>query len=144
MSDCVKKNTIRQGHCIHQKNTYLCGFGTLHNLLKIFKKEQLKMRKDCDSINSTARERSPKYNNQEYGGKIDMGKRKWLSQEHAVQRLVKWCGVTFSTVPAVDMGSIVIKEALKRAGVPADQVDHVYMGCVIQAGLDRTLLVRLP
>ena len=26
MSDCVKKNTIRQGHCIHRKNTYLCGF----------------------------------------------------------------------------------------------------------------------
>ena len=24
MSDCVKKNTIRQGHCIHRKNTYLC------------------------------------------------------------------------------------------------------------------------
>ena len=44
-------------------------------------------------------------------------------------------GGVLSTVPAVDMGSIVIKEALKRAGVPADQVDHVYMGCVIQAGL---------
>ena len=43
-------------------------------------------------------------------------------------------GGVLSTVPAVDMGSIVIKEALKRAGVPADQVDHVYMGCVIQAG----------
>ena len=44
-------------------------------------------------------------------------------------------GGVLSTVPAVDMGSIVIKEALKRAGGPADQVDHVYMGCVIQAGL---------
>ena len=44
-----------------------------------------------------------------------------------------------STVPAVDMGSIVIKEALKRAGVPADQVDHVYMGCVIQAGLGQNV-----
>ena len=30
-------------------------------------------------------------------------------------------GGVLSTVPAVDMGSIVIKEALKRAGVPADQ-----------------------
>ena len=27
-----------------------------------------------------------------------------------------------------------IKEALKRTGVPADQVDEVLMGCVIQAG----------
>lgn len=43
-------------------------------------------------------------------------------------------GGTLSTTPAVDLGSIVIKEALKRAGVPADKVDHVYMGCVIQAG----------
>ncbi len=43
-------------------------------------------------------------------------------------------GGTLSTVPAVDLGAIVIKEALSRAGVPADQVDHVYMGCVIQAG----------
>lgn len=37
------------------------------------------------------------------------------------------------------MGSIVIKEALNRAGVPADKVDHVYMGCVIQAGLGQNV-----
>ena len=43
-------------------------------------------------------------------------------------------GGTLSTTPATDLGSIVIKEALNRAGVPADQVDQVYMGCVIQAG----------
>lgn len=43
-------------------------------------------------------------------------------------------GGTLSTTPAADLGAIVIKEALNRAGVPADQVDHVYMGCVIQAG----------
>ena len=43
-------------------------------------------------------------------------------------------GGSLSTVPAAELGSIVIKEALKRAGVPAEQVDHVYMGCVIQAG----------
>ena len=48
-------------------------------------------------------------------------------------------GGVLSTVPAVDMGSIVIKEALKRAGVPADQEDHVYMGCVIQAGLGQNV-----
>ena len=44
-------------------------------------------------------------------------------------------GGALSTTPAPVLGSIVIKEALNRAGVPADQVDHVYMGCVIQAGL---------
>ncbi|MEZ3421925.1 MAG: acetyl-CoA C-acetyltransferase [Eubacterium sp.] len=43
-------------------------------------------------------------------------------------------GGTLSTTPAAELGSIVIKEALNRAGVPADAVDHVYMGCVIQAG----------
>ncbi|MBD5088555.1 MAG: acetyl-CoA C-acetyltransferase [Clostridiales bacterium] len=43
-------------------------------------------------------------------------------------------GGSLSTTPAADLGAIVIKEALERAGVPADQVDQVYMGCVIQAG----------
>jgi len=43
-------------------------------------------------------------------------------------------GGTLSTTSAVDLGTVVIKEALNRAGVPADAVDHVYMGCVIQAG----------
>ena len=44
-------------------------------------------------------------------------------------------GGALSTTPAPVLGSIVIKEALNRAGVPAEKVDHVYMGCVIQAGL---------
>ena len=43
-------------------------------------------------------------------------------------------GGQLSTVKAVDLGAIVIKEALSRTGVPADQVDEVLMGCVIQAG----------
>ena len=48
-------------------------------------------------------------------------------------------GGSLSTTPAVQLGSIVIKEALKRAGVPAEKVDHVYMGCVIQAGLGQNV-----
>lgn len=44
-------------------------------------------------------------------------------------------GGTLSTTPAPALGTIVIKEALKRAGVKPEQVDEVYMGCVIQAGL---------
>ncbi len=43
-------------------------------------------------------------------------------------------GGGLSTTPVAELGAIVIKEALNRAGVAADQVDHVYMGCVIQAG----------
>lgn len=48
-------------------------------------------------------------------------------------------GGVLSTIPAPELGSIVIAEAIKRAGVPADQVDHVYMGCVIQAGLGQNV-----
>ena len=48
-------------------------------------------------------------------------------------------GGALSTTPAPVLGSIVIKEALKRAGVPAEAVDHVYMGCVIQAGLGQNV-----
>ena len=48
-------------------------------------------------------------------------------------------GGGLSTTPAPVLGSIVIKEALNRAGISADQVDHVYMGCVIQAGLGQNV-----
>ena len=48
-------------------------------------------------------------------------------------------GGSLSTTPAPELGAIVIKEALNRAGVAPDQVDHVYMGCVIQAGLGQNV-----
>jgi acetyl-CoA C-acetyltransferase len=48
-------------------------------------------------------------------------------------------GGSLSTTPAPVLGSIVIKEALNRAGVKPEQVDHVYMGCVIQAGLGQNV-----
>ncbi|MEK4252930.1 MULTISPECIES: acetyl-CoA C-acetyltransferase [Ureibacillus] len=38
-------------------------------------------------------------------------------------------------VPATTLGAIVIKEALRRAGIQRDQVDEVIMGNVLQAGL---------
>ena len=43
-------------------------------------------------------------------------------------------GGQFANTSAVELGTIVIKEALKRAGVSPDQGDEVYMGNVIQAG----------
>lgn len=43
-------------------------------------------------------------------------------------------GGALSTVPAAELGSIVIKEALNRTGVDPAAVDEVLMGCVIQAG----------
>ena len=42
-------------------------------------------------------------------------------------------GGALSNTPAADLGAIVIKEALNRAGVKPEQVDEVLMGCVIQA-----------
>lgn len=42
-------------------------------------------------------------------------------------------GGALSNTPTAELGSIVIKEALNRAGVKPEQVDEVLMGCVIQA-----------
>ncbi|MCL2007651.1 MAG: acetyl-CoA C-acetyltransferase [Treponema sp.] len=38
-------------------------------------------------------------------------------------------------VSAVELGAIVIKEAVVRAGLKPEQVDEVLMGCILQAGL---------
>jgi acetyl-CoA C-acetyltransferase len=38
----------------------------------------------------------------------------------------------YSNLSASDLGAIVIKEAVKRAGIQPDQVDHVVLGCVGQ------------
>ena len=40
-----------------------------------------------------------------------------------------------STVPAPTLGAIAIRAALERAGVAAADVNEVYMGCVLPAGL---------
>ncbi len=43
-------------------------------------------------------------------------------------------GGALSNTPAAELGAIVIKEAINRAGIKPEDVEHVYMGCVIQAG----------
>lgn len=43
-------------------------------------------------------------------------------------------GGSLSEISAAFLGAVVIKEALSRAKVPAEAVDQVYMGCVLQAG----------
>ncbi len=48
-------------------------------------------------------------------------------------------GGTLQNVSAAELGSIVIKEAVARAGITPDAVDQVYMGCVIQAGLGQNV-----
>lgn len=42
-------------------------------------------------------------------------------------------GGSLTGVPVAQLGAIVIKEALDRAGVKPEQVDEVFMGCVLQA-----------
>lgn len=42
-------------------------------------------------------------------------------------------GGSLSDLSSVDLGTIVIKEALSRSGISPDDVDHVYMGNVLQA-----------
>ncbi len=48
-------------------------------------------------------------------------------------------GGAFANTPAADLGAIVIKEAINRAGIAPEQVDEVMMGCVIQAGLGQNV-----
>ena len=48
-------------------------------------------------------------------------------------------GGALSNTPAAELGSIVIREALNRAGVKPEMVDEVLMGCVIQAGLGQNV-----
>lgn len=48
-------------------------------------------------------------------------------------------GRSLASLSAADLGSIVIRESLKRVGILEEAVDHVYMGCVIQAGLGQNV-----
>jgi acetyl-CoA C-acetyltransferase len=43
-------------------------------------------------------------------------------------------GGAFKEVPATELGAVVVREAVKRAGLRPDQVDEVILGCVLQAG----------
>ncbi|MGJ0909336.1 acetyl-CoA C-acetyltransferase [Clostridium botulinum] len=53
----------------------------------------------------------------------------------AVRTPIGKFGGTLKSVSAIELGSIVIKEALKRANVKPEDVDEVIMGNVLQAGL---------
>ncbi|ALR22498.1 MULTISPECIES: acetyl-CoA C-acyltransferase [Sphingobium] len=40
-----------------------------------------------------------------------------------------------SPLKATELGAAAVKAAVERAGVPADAIDRIYMGCVLPAGL---------
>ena len=44
-------------------------------------------------------------------------------------------GGSLKDIPAPELGSIVIREAMRRAGIEPEQVDEVMMGCVLTGGL---------
>ena len=48
-------------------------------------------------------------------------------------------GGTLAEVPAAELGAVVIREAINRAGIKPNEVDEVYMGCVLQAGLGQNV-----
>ena len=48
-------------------------------------------------------------------------------------------GGSLKNTPAADMGAIVVKEALNRAGVKPEQVDEVMFGCILTAGIGQNV-----
>jgi acetyl-CoA C-acetyltransferase len=48
-------------------------------------------------------------------------------------------GGSLKGVPAADLGAVVVKEAVKRAGIKPEQVDEVIFGNVLQAGLGQNV-----
>ena len=57
----------------------------------------------------------------------------------AVRTPVGRFGGMFTDVSAVDLGVVAVKEAVKRAGLPLDQVDEVILGNVLGAGLGQNV-----
>ncbi|MBK1810561.1 acetyl-CoA C-acetyltransferase [Clostridium sp. YIM B02505] len=53
----------------------------------------------------------------------------------AVRTAIGAYGKTLKDVPAVDLGAVVIKEAVKRAGIKPELISEVIFGNVLQAGL---------
>lgn len=57
----------------------------------------------------------------------------------AVRTAIGTFGGSLKDVPAADLGAIVIKEAVNRAGIKPELVNEVVMGNVIQAGLGQNV-----
>ena len=48
-------------------------------------------------------------------------------------------GGSLKNTPAADLGAVVVKEALHRAGVKPEQVDELMFGCILTAGLGQNV-----
>ncbi|MBA4111086.1 MAG: acetyl-CoA C-acyltransferase [Leptothrix sp. (in: Bacteria)] len=54
---------------------------------------------------------------------------------HPVRTAIGTYGGALKDVAAPDLGAVVIRESLKRSGLPADKIESLIMGNVIQAGV---------
>lgn len=57
----------------------------------------------------------------------------------AVRTAIGTMSGVLKDTPAVKLGEVAVREALKRSGVKPEQVDFVYMGNVLQAGLGQNV-----
>lgn len=57
----------------------------------------------------------------------------------AVRTPIANFGGALKDTPAVALGAIAVKEAIKRAGIDPASVDEVILGCVLQAGLGQNV-----
>jgi len=48
-------------------------------------------------------------------------------------------GGALASVPAAELAALVIREAVRRSGAAPEAVDHVYLGCVLQASLGQNV-----
>src|SRR5437762_7301304 len=53
----------------------------------------------------------------------------------AVRTPIGSFGGALKDIPATKLGTIAIRSAIEKAGIKADQVEEVLMGCVLQANL---------
>jgi acetyl-CoA acetyltransferase len=52
-------------------------------------------------------------------------------------------GGALSGVRPDDLAALVVREAIDRAGVPAEEIEDVYLGCANQAGEDNRNVARM-
>ena len=64
---------------------------------------------------------------------------KYLYVVNCCRTAVGSFGGSLKNTPASDLGAIVVKEALKRAGVAPENVDELMFGCILTAGLGQNV-----
>ena len=61
-----------------------------------------------------------------------MAKEVWIAA--ACRTAIGKTGGSLAGIPAAELGAVVIRDAVRRAGIDAALVEQVYMGMVLQSG----------